>query len=416
MEKTTRWPYVLAAMVTGFFNGTLYTWSYIRDELGLLFPSWSASNLSFIFSIHNVTVCAALIGTGLILKRVSHRTMLFIAGTTMLTGFALFPLLPVDRPNLAFGMTIVLFGIIAASSVGMTVIAGYALYTRWLPEHTGKLLGAMALAHSITPIVLGAICSQLIPVVGTLQAVRFVGIGTAALLYATLPLAKLPGPHVKLPPAPAPKDNPDQKEYTPREMLRIPSFWLLFLFNMVMRTSGLIIIDVGGSIAIYFGMSALLGLLYSPANGVANIAGGFLIDRLGTARVMLLCGGTLMLGAFLMLLGNATGNGILVIAGILAGGLSYGCCVVHSSASTRYLFGGKNYAQNLSFVQTSIMLAAFGGFLAGKLLDRLEGDFIGVFILILCLAISGIVLGICMGSYMKKQKAEGQRAVVKGEL
>jgi len=405
MKYSTRWPYILAAVVTGFFNGTLYTWTYIRDELGYLFPTWSAGDLSFIFSIHNVAVCATLIGTGILLKRVSSRFMLFISGAAMAVGFGLFPFLPVDRPDVAYVMVAILFGIIAASSVGMTIIASYALYAKWAPDHTGKLLGAMALAHSIAPIALSAICSRLIPVVGTLSAVRWVGVGAAALLYLTLPLAKPPGPDVRLPPAPVRVDNPNQKEYTPGRMLKIPAFWILFAFNMVMRTSGLIMIDFGGSIAIYFGLSALLGLLYSPSNGVANIIGGFLVDRLGTAKVMILCGLALLVGGGMMLAGNVIGSGPLVISGLLVGGLSYGCCIVQNAASMRYLFGSKNYAQNFGYVQTSIMVAAFGGYIAGSLLDKQQGSFQGVFIMILCFAIVGIGTGVAMGAFMKRLRA-----------
>lgn len=403
MKNKSRWPYLLAAVVTGFFNGTLYTWSYIRDELGYLFPAWSAGDLSFVFSIHNAIVCASLIATGLLLKRVSNRTMLFIAGVAMAVGFGLFPFLPVDQPDLALVMIVVLFSIIAASSVGMTVVAGYALYTQWAPDHPGKLLGAMTLAHSISPIILGAICSWLIPIVGTLHAVRWVGAGSAVLLFATLPLAKPPGPDYILPPPAVPIDSLQQKEFTPREMLRVPAFWFLFAFNMVIRTSGLIIVDFGGSIAIYFGMSALAGMLYSPANGLANIVGGFLTDKFGAARVMVMCGCALLVGATLLLIGNAAGIGALAIAGILAGGLSYGCCIVLSATSMRNLFGPKSYAQNFSYVQTSILLAAFGGFLAGSLLDRQQGSFRGVFILLLCFALVGVGCGLVMGVYTSKR-------------
>jgi MFS family permease len=230
-------------------------------------------------------------------------------------------------------------------------------------------------------------------------------VGAAALLYITLPLARPPGPDAVLPPAPVRIDNPDQKEFSPRQMLRIPAFWILFAFNVVMRTSGLIMIDFGGSIALAFGMSALLGLLYSPSNGIANITGGILVDKFGTSRVMVMCGISLLVGAGMMLFGNMIDNGIVVIAGLLVAGLSYGCCIVQNAASMRYLFGPKSYAQNFSYVQVSILFAAVGGYLAGSLLDRQEGNFSGVFTLLLCFAVTGIAAGLFMGAYMKKRRA-----------
>jgi len=163
-------------------------------------------------------------------------------------------------------------------------------------------------------------------------------------------------------------------------------------------------VDFGGSIALSFGMSALLGLLYYPSNAMANITGGVLVDKYGTARVMLVCGATLLIGASMMLFANTTDNGVLVIAGLLVAGLSYGFCLVQSATSMRFLFGPKSFAQNFGYVQTSILLAAFGGYLAGGMLDRREGDFSVVFVLLMCLAVAGIAAGLGMGQYLKRRR------------
>ena len=393
MLQKHRWPRLIAAVINGFLLGILLTWSYFRDDLGTLFPSWSASNLSLVFSIHNVSVCIALFLTGLLLKRLSHRTMLFIAATMLLAGFGSFPFLPADHPELALVLASVFFGVIAACSIGIGVSAGYSLYTQWMPDQPGKLIGIMSLACSVAPIIAGAVCSRLIPIVGVLHAVRWVGIVVAALIYATLPLAKPPGPDFKMPSVPSRMNNTNQADCSPREMLLMPSFWLLLAFNAVIRTSGLIIIDFGGSIAIHFGAAALVGLLFSPATGVANIVGGVLVDKLSTPRVMYLCSGLILVSAILLLSGNAAGSAFLATAGLIAGGFSYGCCTVHCSASVRVLFGPKHYAQNLGYVQMSILLAAGGGYLAGRLLDSRGGNYQGVFILILVFALVSVACG-----------------------
>ena len=407
VKKATRWPYFLAAIVNGFFLGVLFIWTYFRDELGNLFPTWKASDLSLIFSLHNVFICISVILAGSLLKKFSNRTILFIAGLALLIGFGLFPFLPLDRPDLAFIMAAILFGVIGASSIGIASTAGYALYTQWAPEHPGKVVGAMSLALSIAPIILGAVCSQIVPALGALQTIRWVGIAVAALLFLTLPLAKPPGPDVQLPPARVRVENPNQKEIAPKEMVRMPSFWLLLLFNTVIRASGLMIIDFGGSIAILFGLTAILGMLYSPANGIANIIGGILIDKYDTTKVIFLCGGTLLLGAILLLAGNAQDNGFLVMAGLLIGGLSYGCGTVQSTASIRILYGQKHYAQNFGYLQISILIAALSGYMAGRLLDRDSGNYQGVFIMIFICALAVIVCGFGMAAHIKLQKRKG---------
>jgi MFS family permease len=404
MTRTSRWPYFLAAIINGFFLGVLFVWSYFREELGILFPTWRASDLSLIFSVHNVFIFISVFAAGFLLKKFSNRALIFAAAAALLIGFGLFPYLPLDRPNAALIMATVLFGVVSASAIGVASSAGYALYTRWAPDHPGKVIGSMSLALSIAPIILGALCSVLVPVAGALQTIRWVGVIAAALLFATLPLAKPPGPDAKLPPAPVRVENPDQKEFTPAEMLRTPVFWIMLVFNTVIRASGLMIIDFGGSIAIHFGLAALLGMLYSPANGAANVIGGVLVDKLSTARVIFICGGTLLLGAILLLAGNEADSGALVMAGLLLGGLSYGCGTVHSTASIRIIFGQKHYARNWSYIQLSILLAAFCGYMAGNLIDKQSGNYQGVFTLILICSLAAIACGFGLMVFLKRKK------------
>ena len=404
MKHTARWPFFLAALVNGFFLGVLFVWTYFRDELGLIFPTWRAGDLSLIFSVHNIFICISVLFAGALLKKLSNRMVLLIAGLGLLIGFGLFPLLPLDNPGLALIMAAVLFGVISAGSIGIASTSGYALYTQWAPEQPGKVIGAMSLALSIAPIIIGAVCSLFVPLIGALQTIRWVGVIVAALLLATLPLARPPGAGDKLPPAKTRSENPDQKEFTPKEMLRMPSFWLLLAFNSVIRASGLMIIDFGGSIAILFGFSALLGMLYSPANGVANAIGGILVDKFSTAKVIFLCGGTLLVGAVLMLAGNSTGNGFFVMIGLLIGGLSYGCGTVLSTASIRILYGQKHYAQNWGFIQISILLAALCGYFSGHMLDKQSGNYQSVFLLILSFAFVAIACGFGMAVYMRRER------------
>ena len=402
-KQAARWPRFIAAVATSILPGALYSWSYFRDDIGKLFPSWSAGDLSLIFSIQNITVCFAILAAGFLLKRISNRIMLFIAATLLLIGLTLFSFIPEERPDIALVMAVISFSGIAAAAVGIVAAAAFPLYTQWAPDHPGKLIGFMALTTSCTPIAAGAVCSALIPVIGVLPTVRWLGIVIAAIVYLTLPLARPPGPDDKLPPEQVRAENPEQRDFSPGEMMRMPSFWMLFIFNAVIRTSGLIIIDFGGSIAIYFGMAAILGLLHSPSTGIANIVGGFLADRLKTSRFLILAGGMLLLGVILLLSGNAAGIPMLAIAGLLVGGFSYGTCTIICSSSVRNLYGLKYFAQNYAIIQMAILLASGGGYIAGNLLDLGNGNYQGVFLLLLGFAIVGIACGTCMEIVMKRR-------------
>jgi OFA family oxalate/formate antiporter-like MFS transporter len=376
--------------------GALFTWSYFREPLAELFPEWSARQLSLVFSLHNVTVVVVALLTGILLRKFQPRTILMASATTLCLGYALIGFLPRDNPGMAYIMLLICFGVVAASSAGMSGIAGTAAYQPWVPDLLGLLTGIIFLIAGASPIILGFICSRLVPVVGVLHAVQIIG-GIAFLcVLVTMPWCKLPDASVVFPHAPVVANIPSPHNYTWKEVLISPIFWLFFFYNAAARSAGIIMSDLGGTIAIAFGASALFGLLFAPANGVMSVIGGMLLDKIGVNKTMLFSSGLLVVCGGMLLLGDAANSATITIIALIFGGGGYGVSLVLGASATRILVGDRYYAQNYSFVTVSIAIAAASGFAAGSILDYMRGAFGGVFLFILVIGLICVALTVTL--------------------
>jgi OFA family oxalate/formate antiporter-like MFS transporter len=309
------------------------------------------------------------------------------SATTLCLGFVLIGFLPQNNPEAAYIMLLVCFGIVAASSAGMSGISGTAAYQPWAPDRLGLLTGIIFLVAGTSPIILGVICSRLIPVVGVLHAVQIIGGIVFLCVLVTMPWCKPPAANIVFPSVPVAINTSSSHNYTWKEVLASPIFWLFFLYNAAARSAGIIMSDLGGTIAIAFGASALFGLLFAPANGVMSVAGGVLLDKIGVNKTMLLSSGLLVVCGGMLLLGDTANSSTIIIVALIFGGAGYGISVMLGASATRILFGNKYYAQNYSFVTVSIAIAAASGFGAGSILDSMDGAFSGVFVFILVLGV-----------------------------
>jgi OFA family oxalate/formate antiporter-like MFS transporter len=405
-KKVNRVPRFIAAVVTVGMGGYLITWSYFRDALGRLFTDWSQSQLSLPFSLHNVTVCLMMLFTGPLLLKLSSRVVLGFGGIAVMIGFGFFAFLPQDDPSAALVMATVGFGIIAAMSVGIGVIASFDTFLPWFPDHPGAVSGVLTFWCGVAPMLLGALCGVFIDLFGVLTAISLIGVVIGvAVLIATV-WSKKPGSDVKLPPPPPKVEEALSKDYSPTQVLRTGTFWCVFIFNVTIRSAGLVVSDLGGSIAIALGVATIAGLMFAPANGLACILGGLLMDRFTVERVMTLMAAAAAGGGILLCLGNSAHNSFLVIAGIALVGFGYGGVTVTGVSGARILFGMKHYAQNLGLISVSIGPAAIAVILAGRLNTGGSEGYGGAFTLVTIFSFIALAACIAMFATERSRKSK----------
>jgi MFS family permease len=380
-----------------------------------MFPEWTQSQLSMPFSFHNITVCLMMLFTGPALLKLSNRLVLGIGGCAVLVGFGLFPFLPKDNPPAALIMAIIGFSVIAALSVGIGVIASFDTFLPWFPDHPGAVSGVLTFWCGVAPIALGALCGVFLKHFNVLWSIALLGVVISVFVFASLKWCKRPGPEVHLPPPPQKVEDELSEDYSPTRMLKTGTFWCVFVFNVTLRCAGLVISDLGGSIAIAIGIGALMGLLFAPANGLACIVGGFLMDRFTVEKVMLLMAAAVTAGGAALYFGNSADSTPMIILGIALVGFGYGGVTVTGVSGTRILFGMKHYAQNLGLVSVSIGPAAIAVIFAGKLNTGDAGGFGTIFLLILGFGAVAVVCCLLMHITERSRKANLEAKAAAGQ-
>lgn len=403
MKKTCRIPYIAAGIICAFASGLLFTWSYWRAPLNELFPTWTTSDLSAIFSFHNTVVCVAMIVAGWLSKKLHVRVRMIIGAVLTVAGLGLYPLLPLDDPDAAYRMAFVLFSVVTPVGAGIVATSFMGNFVLWVPERPGLMSGAMLFLYYCSPFIYGALSSVLIPAIGILNTIAAVGAISGVLVLICLPFCRPPRPEDGLPAVRKTEANRNDKSYTTRQMLCSPIFWAIFLFGVAMRSAGLIYSDHSANIALSFGVSGLFGLLYSPANGCACFVAGALIDKLGSAKTMRLFSIILGCASVLLFISGFSGIAIVAFVGLIGAGFAFGGTSSSSSSTIRIAFGPAFYTQNYSTNTFAIFFASIVCYLGGLVVEWMGGSYYGVYTMTLVLAAIAFLCTIWLRYSMKKR-------------
>lgn len=389
-----RWAFVVCGTVMMLCLGTLYAWSIFRAPFGLLYPDWTASDLSMNFTLSMVCYCAGGFFGGKISRRFSNTVTTVVAAVLILVGFFGVSLLPADGER-AKWLLYLFYGVFSGFGTGLGYNAILTGVAGWFPDKNGLATGILLTGFGLGSMLIGQAADKLIPVLGLPTVFRIFALVIFAVLLAGARFVHLPGAEVLLPPPPETAVVEGQRDYTPGEMLRRPSFWIFFAWNFLMCSSGLLVINSAANIAAYYGAAAVLGLLVSVFNGVSRIPFGILVDRFGRKKVMLLANSFLLLCGGLLTLGGLTRSSLLVLTGMLIMGICYGNSVTIGTLVIRQFYGKEHYAVNLSLVNCCAIPASFvGPLISSRLQEAAGGDYTTTFLMVLAFALADFVVAL----------------------
>ena len=398
-----RFPRVVLGFLTSLASGVLLTWSYYREPLLQLFPTWTTSDLSLIFSVHNIVVSVMMAVAGFTVKKISTRLTYSLVAICLFVGLGGFYFLPVNNPDLAYIMAFAMYGVIAPMGVGASCLLNYSLYPAWYPERSGMVSGTMIMAFNTCALITGAIAGAMIPSYGIQTTLLVTGILVAVLTLLSVPFGVYPGPNDHLPPKPVRPENKSSKDYTLPEMLKTAGFWVLFIYHAMIFGVGLILADHAAGIALSFGIAALFGLLFSPAKGVSCLAIGWLMDKLSTIGAMLVIDGLVIVSALVLLLcTGVASSSVLVLIGLILCGLGVGGVSSIKASAIRFLYGSKNYEQNYGFCNLNIAISAILVYLASMLIEAMGGSYQGVFVVIMGIGVLALGCTVYLHFFIKR--------------
>ena len=171
-------------------------------------------------------------------------------------------------------------------------------------------------------------------------------------------------------------------------MLRRPAFWLYFLWSICLSAAGLALISQASGIVVEIDNGVLPGSvativgLISIFNGVGRVICGFLFDRIGRRNTMFIVDFTFLIAVCMLIAALLAKSIVIVIIAFVIGGLAYGGITPMNSALIGAFYGSKNYPVNYPIINMNLLLASFGGTIAGALYDA-SGSYLSTFFIMI---------------------------------
>ena len=387
-----------AGFILLLFVGIVYAWSILSVPLSEEYH-WNSRQLSLNFTVMMSFFCLSGIVSGKFCTKTGRTAYsLAIAGVLICIGFigtAYCTNGHIVRLYLFYGICIGTGAGFAYNSIVSAVTAWYSASGR------GKVTGVLMMGFSISTLVMGSVIDSIISR-GTFRwqsVFAAYGVITCAILLCGIWIIRFPYKSNSVETVKA-----DGKK--PSEMLRTPSFYIVFLYAVAGSVVGCGVIAQAKQIALnsgtdYSTATFCVGTL-AVSNGLGRIVSGAVYDKRGQKAAMLLPVGILALGLAMLLIALQYEFPYLAMVGLTLIGFTYGCMPSICATFVADKFGSMYYAANLSLINLTMLLSSFSSVISGTLYAK-SGSFLSVLILY---SISwGIMLTLyVVGKNMYKQR------------
>lgn len=400
MENTTqktniRWLYLAVGTFAMLFAGILYAWSILKAPFSQEF-GWSPSDLTLNFTITMSFFCIGGLLGAQISKRLGSRFAIIISGVLASGGFALTSLLT----GASVALLYLTYGLLAGLGIGISYNVVVATVSAWFPDKKGLCSGCLMMGFGASALVLGNWANAMFDgAVGWRKTYVILGLTLGAVLILTGLVLRRPAAHRPLPKAAKAKELSQSQDFTTEQMLRRPSFWMAFLYLVLLAAVGSSVISFARDLALSVGASAalatsLVGAL-SICNGLGRMATGAAFDALGRRKTMLIANGLTICAAGAILLAVLTGSLPLCIVGLCLTGFSYGSCSTTTATFPSMFYGMRYYPTNVACMTFNLMGGSLMATLS-SLLFTATGGYVAPFLLLLGLTVVALGLNLAI--------------------
>lgn len=384
------------------FLGLIYAYSVLLAPLKVEF-GWSVAQMTLVFAL---SICSFTLGSLAVgpLVRAKKNAVALLAGAAMLaagflgTAFA--------SGGAALYMAYAAYGVAASFGIGWVYNVVIPTVTSWFPDKCGFAQGVCLMGFGAGGFVLGPVATQLYSVLpwrGTLVGFAVV---FAALVAGSAAVLKAPGDAeaAELAALAAGADTgdadaaevADDRFVSSGQMLRTPTFWLLYAFLFMLGSIGMGITGIGRELPLSLGASDLAAAVVigfvNVGSGVGRLSCGIALDKLGRHRTMRIIGFGGTVAPVVMIASLLSGSLAVQAVACLLTGMSWGAAVVTMPFVSRTEWGLANMAQNMAMVNTySIFASLVGSFGAGMLYGAC-GSFLPVLGIMTALGVASVLL------------------------
>ena len=384
------------------FLGLIYAYSVLLAPLKVEF-GWSVAQMTLVFAL---SICSFTLGSLAVgpLVRAKKNAVALLAGAAMLavgflgTAFA--------SGGVALYMAYAAYGVAASFGIGWVYNVVIPTVTSWFPDKCGFAQGVCLMGFGAGGFVLGPVATQLYSVLpwrGTLVGFAVV---FAALVAGGAAVLKAPGDAeaAELAALAAGADTgdadaaevADDRFVSSGQMLRTPTFWLLYAFLFMLGSIGMGITGIGRELPLSLGASDLAAAVVigfvNVGSGVGRLSCGIALDKLGRHRTMRIIGFGGTVAPVVMIASLLSGSLAVQAVACLLTGMSWGAAVVTMPFVSRTEWGLANMAQNMAMVNTYSIFASLVGSFGAGMLYGVCGSFLPVLGIMTVLGVASVLL------------------------
>ncbi len=397
MKQLNRWVYAIIGTVVLLLAGLVYAWSVMAKTIGESRPDWTAAQLSLSFTLVMAFFCVGCLIAGFLAKKVKPSVYMIISAVLFLAGFMLAATTGGDPLMLYLG-----FGVLCGSGAGFAYNAVMSTISAWFPDKQGLISGILLMGFGLSAFIIGKIFAAAAPPsaddAGWKNLFRILGIVICVVFVICSFFLVRPGKDF-VPPASGKKKAVRQPacEVNTGTMVRMPSFWLYYVWAILVSAAGLALVSQASGIATQAGENVSAGTiatvvgLISILNGIGRVFFGTLYDKAGY-RVTMIVDMIIFVAAGVILIAALKSNSFsLVSAGFVVGGFAYGGVTPTNSALISDFFGRTHYPMNFSIINTNLLIASFASTIAGKLKDS-SGSYLSTVFMMIGVVTAGFVV------------------------
>jgi len=359
----TRWTILTFAILCMVMIANLqYGWTLFVNPIAVK-HGWSIAAIQFAFSIFIALETWLTPIEGWIVDQLGARGSKFVVafgGIMVAIGWII--------NSYAETLTMLYFGAVCGGIGGGAVYATcVGLAVKWFPDRRGLAVGLTAAGYGAGAALTVIPIRYVIDTSGYEAAFLWFGLFQGGIVFILAWFLRAPEPG-EMAAAPAAKVAQSSRNYTPKEVVSSPIFWILYVMFVMVSASGLMATAQIAPIAkdfnvantiVFFGASTLTAALIidSVANGSARPVFGWISDQIGREYTMAIAFG-LGAGAYWLLgtLGTAPWAFVLFAALIF---LTWGEIFSLFPSTCTDTFGPKFATVNLSLLYTAKGTSAF---------------------------------------------------------
>jgi len=383
--ENRRWLVVVGAILIQLSLGAIYAWSVFTKPL--VEAGWTKTETQAVFAAGLAFFAILMVIAGRLMPKWGPRKLAWTGATVLGLGYLLAGLFG----GTSFWPVFFFVGVVGGSGIGLAYVVPIAVGMRWYPDKKGLITGLAVAGFGFG----ATLWVKLAGSWGNLLAPTSLGLSGTFILYGIIFFAAViiggiwmvfpkegwtPEGYTGTSTTGTTKAT-GTNEFTSREMLRTPQYFMILLTFAFGASAGLMSIGLMK----LFPMQALtatglstveasaiagtaMAIFFSLANGIGRIAWGAMSDKLGRKTSI-----TLMLatqGIIVILFQWMAGTPTLLYLGATLIGFNFGGNFALFPTITADTFGAKHVGQNYGWV----FLAYGVGGIVGPILGGKLGD------------------------------------------